>query len=249
MRFKKKMEENCHILDCIEQIEESIEESYRVNLDHSLLCSNYYNLICLKNQIDVDNYVDAKKFIFHYLQYLIDEKYGYDDFNYLKIEQMLLYLNKAGRVTILEYLYREFKVNSLDIDQKWYEKVKSKYQIKAILESKISIKYLQILPLWLTVKISRLICFIIATFILLLLFLLPAPSPFMELFDITYHSYYDSFFGNHIANVLTLFFDLDNDLKISPLNFYGILLIGLVKTVYTLLFVNYLYLKVIDRFK
>ena len=57
----------------------------------------------------------------------------------------------------------------------------------------------------------------------------------------------NNFIVNHFLNMCSLFADIDNDLKINPLNWLGVLLIIFSKIIFILLIVNFIYRKLSDK--
>lgn len=213
-----------------------------------LLSSNIYNLVVLKKSAGFEDiYVDIKRFITAYLDSILLEDYEYDNINIAKIFEIIEFLPENKRYAMLNYFNSQLKSKHLEIDKNKFIYKKNLYDIQYILYSESLLKYLKVLPNILNLKLRYLIFFIVLSFVLLNLIMLPAPFREMEIFDITFHNYFESNFLNHISNCFSILLDIDNDTKIKPLNFVAFISLCFMKIIYILLFVNYIYLRILDR--
>ena len=198
----------------------------RDNTSPEVAVSILYNLISLKNKINRknDNYKDIKQFLDYYINFIKSANYGYDNFNYEKIEKLLLLLNPAEQVTLLQYAisitYRELP----EYDREWFLERKYQAEIDSIINSKDYKFYPKALFLFCGQSIKRVFLTLGVFFLFISLILLPAPIKCLVLFKLSYENYSSNFIFNHLLNILSLFADIDNDLVIEPINWIGLFL-------------------------
>lgn len=98
-----------------------------------------------------------------------------------------------------------------------------------------------------TYNTSRMCISIVILLLLTCVFLLPALTPCFELFIIEYIDINSNFYVNHFFNVFSLFFCLDIGAKITCLNCFALLLFSLIKLIYVVVLVNFLYRKIATK--
>ena len=208
-----------------------------------------FNIVKLKTKSDqVDNlYQDIKKFIDAYIESIKLADYGYDNFNYKKIEQLIECLPFNQQISILQYIISVTSREFPEHDRTWFVTRKHKSEIDQIIENRDYLLYPKTVFLFLGQSITRLIVGLGLLFLLTSVLLLPSPIEGMAIFDVTYENYSQNAFLNHLMNVLTLFADIENNFKIEPINLTGLLLLILGKTVFITFIVNFLYFKISDK--
>lgn len=235
MTVKKILEEE------YKKLNESTSESEKSNI--------LFNIIKLKTKnCQAENlYKDIKQFIDHYIETIKLADYGYDNYNYLKIEQLLEFLPSNQQISILQYFTSVSARELPEHDRNWFITRKHKAEINQIVENRNYTLYPKIILLYLGQSITRLLFGLALLFILTCIMLLPAPSESMAIFEITYESYSQSSFINHLMNVLTLYADIENNVKVEPLNIFGLLAIILGKLLFVTFIVNFIYFKISDK--
>lgn len=233
-------------------IEDIINEEYK-KLDASLSelekSNILYNILKLKiktSQFD-GLYKDIKQFADSYIETIKLADYGYDNYNYSKIEQLIEYLPSNQQISILQYLISVSSRELPEHDRTWFVTRKHKSEIKEILESKNCLLYPKIVFLYLGQSISRLILGLIVLFTITCFILLPAPIDLLSIFQVSYESYSQNSSLNHIMNVLSLFADLENDLKVEPNGLLGFIVIITGKLLFTTFILNFFYFKISDK--
>lgn len=105
--------------------------------------------------------------------------------------------------------------------------------------------------------IFKLSSYNIYTLILSLIFLsflfslvfLPAPFDWMEALDIRRSNISENPVFNHISNTLLYFFDIGDNMKVQPRNFWGVLILISLKILSVLVIGNYLFKEIVRKIK
>ena len=208
-----------------------------------------YNLIFIKKKTNPYNnkYKDIKKFFNLYIKSKNDENFGYENLNYKKIDKLINLLKPAEKPVIIDYfisiLIREFP----EANREWFIAKKHDCEISLIINEKKYMQYPKLLFLFFGKNIIRLIIALFSLFLLTSLFLLPALNDFFIIFNIQYENYSDLFYFNHVLNTLSLFSGLSNNLKITPINWFGLLVLIFGKILFIILIVNFIYIKITDK--
>lgn len=233
-------------------IEEILIEEYEkitAASSNSEKCNIQYNIIKLKlSNKQVDNiYKDIKQFIDAYIETIKLADYGYDNFNYVKLEQLIELLPSNQQIGLLQYITSVAARELPEHDRTWFVSRIHKAEINQILESRNFLLYPKTFLLYLGQSISRLLLGLTSLFLLTCIIMLPAPIESLAVFNITFENYSQNSFLNHLMNVLSLFADLDNNFKIQPLNFLGLTLIILGKLIFVTFIINFIYYKISDK--
>jgi hypothetical protein len=208
-----------------------------------------YNLISLKNRIHKtkDNYKDIKSFINYYIDVIKFSDYGYDVINYEKIEKLINLLEYKEQISVLQYAISVTKRELPEHNKEWFVEKKHKCEIDHIWSQKTINLFPKAFFLYSGLNISRLLLTLLLFFLLTCLILLPSPKFFFPFFNITYDNYSESFIINHFLNIFSLFADIDNDFKIKPINWFGLISLVLGKISFIILIVNFFYRKITDK--
>jgi hypothetical protein len=134
-----------------------------------------------------------------------------------------------------------------EYERTWFITRKHKSEIKQIFESKNYLLYPKTVFLYLGQSISRLLFGLTVLFIITCIILLPAPIDSIAIFEVTYENYSHCSLLNHIINVLTLFADLENSLKVKPICLFGLLIIIFGKLIFVTFIINFFYFKISDK--
>ncbi len=233
-------------------IENLIKEEYKKLADsktESEKSNVLYNIIKLKINVSSTEglYKDIKQFIDTYIETIKLADYGYDNYNYSKINQLINYLPSSQQISILQYIISVSSRELPEHDRAWFITRKHKSEIKEIFESRNYVLYPKTAFLYLGQSITRLLLGLFILFIITCLILLPAPIESLEILEVTIENYSQHSILNHIMNVLTLFADLDNCLKVEPIGLSGLLIIIIGKFLFVILIINFFYFKISDK--
>lgn len=233
-------------------VEEIIEEEYRklsASSSVSEQSNMLYNIIKLKVKIHQFGsiYKDIKKFIDAYIESIKLADYGYDNFNYSKIEQLINYLPFSQRISILQYITSVSSRELPEYDRTWFITTKHKSEIEQIIEKREYVLYPKAILLYLGQSMKRLLFGLTLLFLFTCLILLPAPIELFANIEVTYEDYSQSFALNHFINILTLYADLNNNVKVEPVNPAGLLVIIFGKLLFVTFIVNFFYFRISDK--
>jgi len=229
-------------------IKQEYEKLYG-SMNESEKCNVIYNIIKLKVNISCSEglYKDIKQFIDLYVETLKLADYGYDNYNYSKIDQLLNHLPSSQQISILQYMTSVSSRELPEHDRSWFITRKHKSEIKVIFENKNFVLYPKTAFLYFGQSITRLLFGLFILFVITCLILLPAPIESLEILDVKIENYSQFSKLNHIMNVLTLFADIDNSLKVKPIGLSGLLLIIFGKIIFVMLIMNFFYFKISDK--
>jgi len=214
----------------------------------------YYSIIFIKNGEGIaDIYVDIKNFLVNYIQSFEERNFGYDSINSNKINTCVALLGYERRIAIYQFLKKLLYKHHYEEDWKLF-----KYNLYESKNNLITAHR------WWFINPQKLILFIynksvysypfLALIVALFIFmqyvlLLPNPWQFWpSLFRIKYQDISDTFWINHLGNVLLNFFEVDSECKITPLNFVGILLLIVGRLIKILFIVKYVADKILKQF-
>ncbi len=227
----------------------SEENKLHTNISCTHKINIIFNLIDLKNENGhtSDNYKLSKCFITNYIESIKIEDYGYDNFNFLKIEKILGYLNPSERFSFLQYCSSVMAKELPDHNREWFIEQKNKSEFKCILCERNFRKYPKAFFLYFGMNLWRLSLILFIFYLIVYFFLLPAPYNSWSIFEITYENYSNNFYINHFLNILSLFSDLNNNFIISPEKPIGLFLIVISKISFIVLLVNFIYRRFTDK--
>jgi hypothetical protein len=208
-----------------------------------------FNIIKINISITnkTDHYKNIKSFIDNYVESIKSADYGYDNFNYGKIEQIIDSLSPDEQISMLQYMISITARELPEYDRGWFVTRKHKSEIKKILSDGNILFFPKAILLFFGQTISRLLIGLSILFLSTALFLMPAPSESFAVLNVTFEKYSENPFLNHILNVFSLFASLENDLVISPKNWFGLLLIVTGKFAFVVFIINFIYYKISDK--
>jgi hypothetical protein len=208
-----------------------------------------YNLILLKRSIndETEIYKLSKTFIINYISLLKESDYGYDTFNYEKIEKILCCIDYKAQISLLQFIISNMTKELPEYDKEWFVLKKNRIQIKDILQDFKLNKTLKLTALFAGLNIYTLFIALSLVFLTTYIILLPSPFSFLEIFEIKYDKYSSCFIVNHFLNILTLFADFDNEFKITPLNWFGTIMMVFGKVMFIILIVNFVFTKITNK--
>nr|WP_319397634.1 hypothetical protein [uncultured Carboxylicivirga sp.] len=235
----------------IEKIYTKIDE---IEEDNHNKASLYYSIIQIKfkdqSSTDIRNsiYLDTKNFIIVYIKSIDNRDLGYDIIDVEKLKKSIKFCGNTLEQYQLSLLaYRLLKTKGFEDESKKMKAFVNEKKTRWLYSKPYKFgKYFNLILHLSTYNL----CSIIITIILLMVFsfiiFLPAPYKCWETFDITYHNYSGNFLLNHLANITSNLFAIDNDFKVETNSIIGIITLISIKFFYILFIVNYLYKKVID---
>ncbi len=236
----------------------NIENLYKkidtIDSNNHLKAGLYFSIIQIKKDnpslsSDVNSiYLDAKRFISIYIQSIDERDLGYDIIDINKLKKCInICGNKHEQFLLSQNSYRILKAKGFEEESKQMKKIVNSKKTELLYERPYYLgKYIRILFHLSTYNLFSIISTIFILFLISLIVLLPAPYKSWEIYNVTYHSYSDSFLANHIINLLSNIFGIKNSFNIETNSIFGILSIIAIKLFYIVFIVNYLYKKVID---
>lgn len=234
------------ILELIKQEEDKISQI----ISPSESINKISNLIKLKFEYN-DNrniYIYIKLLIEKYIEVIKYSDYGYDTFNYIKLEQVLYYISLSQRVSILKYTISRIANELPDFEKDWFINQKNIAEISLIKQNfKKNPKVFRLIALYAGKNTYYTLISILIVFLIPVIVLLPAPIPQLIWFEISYNNYSDVYFVNHILNLLGFFADIDNDFNIEPQNALASFFFIFYKIIFIILIANFLYTKITDK--
>lgn len=208
-----------------------------------------YNIIHVKAKFKIDNkeslYVDAKKFVKAYLNAIDNEDFGYDQIQISKIIEISNYLDIKQKLSFLYSVNRLLQAKGFDFD----------ILSKEIIETETTVAWqdghwFKSIRLWISSSLIKLLIVYLFYIVVVGVILLPAPLPWMSLFDITMQDYSSNAFLNHCTNTLALI--TGNDAiapQVIPNGIIGMIIYCIGIVAFYLVFVNYVFRKIEDYIK
>lgn len=208
-----------------------------------------YNLILLKGSIKdkTDLYRLSKTFFNYYIEVIKNSNYGYDTFNFSKIDNILNHMDLKAQASLLQFVISSMTRELPEYDKEWFVCKKSKVQLKDLICNFRIRNLLKIISLFSGLNIWTLIATLAFVFILIAIILFPTEFDTYKLFELNYENYAINPYLNHFLNVLTLFADFDNNFKIKPLNWFATILMVISKITFITIIVNFIYVKITDK--
>lgn len=193
-------------------------------------------------------YVDSKNFISIYINSVDSRSFGYDFIELNKIIKIIEFnINTVEKIALCNYSCRLLLTRGFEDENSTLKNKLNSYKTTSILEQGFKLKTIRKLTSHLTsYSIKALMFTIFILFIITLLIFSPAPIEQMELFIIEYEDYSSDYLVNHILNFLAESVDVNEKFTIKPINELGILILVILKIVYILIILNYIYRKTID---
>jgi len=214
----------------------------------------YYSVIqikkdnpSIKNEIN-SIYLDAKRFIFCYINSVEERDLGYDVVDTKKISKCIEALDNAQEQLQLSLnAYRLLKTKGFEDEGKEIRKLSNKKKTDVIRNQKYKFgKYFKLLLHLSSYSLSSIVLTICIIILISYVILLPAPFDEWVTYKVNYHIYSDSFYINHLVNILSNIFGIKNDFTIETFGLLGVFTLMTLKLFYLVFIVNYLYKKVID---
>lgn len=251
------MEEN------LKQLLEKKETEIRVinpSSDPSSFFHSLNHIIEIKNQLQMlgyfyEIYSDLKKAIKYYFNVIEEKQFGYDVFRFDLILKRIKYTPLSQQIELLSYLKRLLIINEyheiLNACDKEINKAKLSFlkESFSIKKTKTYKNIIKIILLWSSLSIYNLLISLFVFFAISYLFFLPAPFGFMEVIKIHYEQYSNIFILNHAMNILSMFFNLDEKMKVIGTNFVGLSVVIFGKICFVVLIINYIVKEILNQLK
>jgi len=234
----------------INQTYSDLETKILPNADRAQL---YYTIVCIKQSENIsDIYLDIKHFIKNYVIALDEQRYNYDKIDAQKIMHLVNLLVIEQKVAILDFLRKMFIRHQCDDDWKIFEPDYYKLKVDALMSkwhdwiNPISLfRFLYFKLCYSNAALfTALSCFLLLDMVIML------PNPWdiwPSFYKIEYHQISDSFYVNHVMNIVMALFEFDIDFKVLPLNLLALVALLFGKGIKILVVVGYIIDKVIKR--
>ncbi|MCT4581759.1 MAG: hypothetical protein N4A35_10105 [Flavobacteriales bacterium] len=214
---------------------------------------NHINTIIeLKRKLDSNSsslFSDVRRYLIYYIEAHEEKDLNYYKIQSIKVDEKLNLLNKKEQIAILKFFIRKLKNNGFEVEVdvysnklKWLNIVSgfSSNKIKGIFKS---------LLLCTSYNLITIVSSLILILIVYVLLLLPASNEGNVLYEVQYINFSDNFYINHVLNLLEYVFSLNDDIKISPIDWRGVIL-GIFGRVFLItIVINYLLKEIITKIK
>ena len=229
---------------------EIIDKEYKTLIDgnHRLNFNVLFNIIAFKKDhkdyagFKQPLYLDVKQFLYSYIDAVGGADFGYDFLSEPKIQEAISGLSANEQVAIYRYLCHLYVQRGYDTEP--VREMASSAKLQLALKERAYLRYLLLLS-------SRNIMSLILSYLLFVLvvfvMLLPAPIEQVHFLDTDMAVMCDSFWLNHMMNILALFCGIDDfGPRIIPVGIVGMLLYLAGIIVYFLLIANFIVRKIGD---
>jgi hypothetical protein len=227
-----------------------------------LNCVN--NIIQLKLQLNTPDtqrsiYKNIKEYLKFYIKALDEKGYEYDQLNWTKVIDLLSNVNKKWKLRLLAYFERILKIggHSDDLNRCKCEYTKTKIGVlydeiseEQNIFKRIFICIINLLKI--TIHATSINVFSICTSIIIFVAvfyvaLLPAPVPWMSIFNINYITHTGNFMLDHLINTLACLFDIEIGFTIHPKNVIAIVIEIIAKVIFIVVLLNYFIKQIMHR--
>lgn len=210
-------------------------------------------IIQIKNDnVDLVNYkrslyVDIKKFVTFYIKSTDKKDYGYDKIEIKKLIKAIdTAKNEKERYELCLYTSRLINLNGHEIELNNFKKYKDEYKTLSLKCEKSFANRLRLISHLSSYNLKTIVIILLSIFACSYLIFLPAKLEIFQIFELNYKNYSNNFYFNHLLNLVSLAFGLEADKIIIPLNWFGVILLAILKSIYILVLLNYLYQKIIN---
>lgn len=192
-------------------------------------------------------YIDVKMFISAYLTEISSLDYGYDQPSVEKLQFVCKSLSFRQQRNIINIIITSF--HQYDKIEQWAKRYKYENALNMSVDEWAwynPLSYLNFIFSWILCNPWNIIITFIIVFCILCIVLWPACNVKMECLEFNKHAYSENYIWNHIVNVFSAVFHIDESVFVTPLNTRGVVLIGTYKILIILIIVNFLYNKLLD---
>lgn len=213
--------------------EEEVRYAEAVNSRQKL--NHINNIIQLKMKLPGFDkrliYADLKHYINHAISCTDTEMYEYDQVNEEALCRLVGHLDLNQQVECYRYLLRRVKLSNMADKEQWALSLFKKSELKFLFfegwhQYSFFYNIYKILVAMICYSILTLCSGFIISYIVVYVLLLPAKFKLAEAFSVKYTKYFDNYYYNHGANVLSLFLNLKSDFEVKPINGLGFGLIA-----------------------
>ncbi len=230
-------------------VNKDIEKLYReLGEDKTSNTQIYETIIESKHQdsklVDVKQslYCDIKGWCCNYISSKQEKDYGYDTYNRSKIKEKIYdsSLTAKQRLGLINYV--KYILSQYNDDGSWLNSDATELKLTVLKKE----NWFKFILKWSSSKIRRSLITILIFFVVELVFLLPAPFEWMELFDLQQVNYSECGWLNYIANVVAVKLDWIDGPHLVCLNWRGVMAMGLWMVLYIVFVVNILFNNIIS---
>lgn len=190
-------------------------------------------------------YVDFKKMLFHYVKSADQKECNYDEINVIQIEKKINEFNPEQALQLYDVFKRELLRSSYSEKVEELRKGIDLTKLKVYSAQKGVKSWIKWLSIRCSYRTRYLVFMLIGTFVFLNLILLSNKS--ISIFKFSTIQISEIHFFNHLGNVMIYILDLNDGVKVEPLNFIGVLFMFLGKVVFMLFIVNFVLKKILDK--
>ena len=210
------------------------------------------NIIELKikliNKSNINLYWDLRQYLFFNIKANEEKNYNYYKFKIDNINYILSLVSLNEQITLLDYFIKNLKLDGFESESNLFNVKLKKLQIinqfkKGICHYPKGFLYIS------SFNLITLLITLFLVFIFYMLILLPAPFPSWSLFKIEYVHYHDNYLINHIINLLSFKFNLNDNIKVVPIGIKGVVIEIFGILIFWLIAVNYLFKEIISKIK
>lgn len=197
-----------------------------------------------------DIYINVKNYIHYYIASLEEKQFNYDEF---EAEKLMAYIKLFGveqKCSLIHFTIRQLKNIGFEEKVKFFEKELRVCELVKewkCLSFHNFFKIIYFATVYNNFSILFAISFCISFKVIVYL---PAPFPWMALYKIHYIKVSDSWWLNHIGNVLLSIFDVqEHPSFVEPTSFLGAIFFVLGKCFFIIIVINILIDQLKSRFK
>lgn len=196
-------------------------------------------------------YQDLKQFIKSYLCYKEEQYYGYDVINESKILNLInkaFSKDKKKKLALLKYAEMHMKRLGMPDNEVIIQEIKNtEYLI--LKDEQTCISCLKCALYFTSSSIKRILITTLLIFIFLYTLLLPAYNESFVLFIFETGDYANNIYVNHLFSLIVYIASLDDGVKVIPTNIGGVLLLSMLKFLYIIFVINYLFQHLLKKIK
>lgn len=227
-----------------EELIEIINQEYDIiesnlnnpNLNHYDIVGRFNTIIQIKTNYNLGQnisiYRDLKLMTKHYLHSLENRDYNYDQINLDFVKKNLIHLKDQQRLHYLEYLLELFNKHDIKKDYNYYEKQLFNVKLKLCFDSFELKKIFTIIHVIINYNVWTLLGVILFLITTLSCLFLPSASWSIQLFHVTTENISNGNFINTISNVVLWLIGFNEDFKVVPVNFFGVLVLLFYKVIF-----------------
>ena len=191
-------------------------------------------------------YLDIKRFIKVYIEVTEVKDYGYDKLDLKKIREAIGRNSNANeRLQLSKYAYRQLFLTGRELELGEFKGFTNKCKTEALSKDQSFVGKWNLMAHLLSYNVYSIILMLISLFMVSYVIFLPAASETLEIFRLNYESYAENFYLNHFVNLLSLAFYINDGDLIVPQNWLGVIILAILKSIYVLVILNYLYQKLL----